>query len=481
MILRLFTPLPTYFADLAEVAHIFFPAAQVVKSELEGCDILHRHAEHHDDTGRWVEDAFTFQGETLRWSTQVLGDKWERKRRRKRGMKQCLYYLLRRCTKTRPPWGSLTGIRPMRLFYDRIARGDKPDTAREALVRLYDLREDRARLLQDTGLTQRGLVEPSQNAVDIYVGIPFCATRCAYCSFFAEAIGKGTKVEPYLAALFTEIEAMAALIREANLAPRALYIGGGTPTALDTASLARLLQKLGSLFPSGMREWTVEAGRPDTIDRDKLSAMRDVGVTRISINPQTMNDETLKVIGRAHTRADTEAAFALAREMGFNNINMDVIAALPGETPEDFFRTLSATLALGPDSLTVHTLARKHGSRFNEFGFDPAPAEVAETMVEMGGECARANGMRPYYLYRQKYVAGNLENVAYAVPGKECLYNVDIMEETTSILAVGAGAISKRVFPGDMRIERAPNVGDVGHYLGRVDEMIERKKKLWGC
>ncbi len=495
MTLRLHTPLAEHFSDIAEVLHVFYPGAEVAHGTPDACDVLHA-CEAWDG---WVTDTFTTVGipggtpfmarnlrlhatadesASFRWTTRIQGDSWEQKRRRKRGLKLCCYYLLRRLTGIEPPWGSLTGIRPTRLFYERLSRGDRMDQAREALIRMFDLREDRAQLLMDTVSSQRGLIDAPANAVDIYVGIPFCATRCAYCSFFAEAVGNGKKVEPYLAALFRELDATAAVVRHASLAPRALYIGGGTPTALSADQLTRLLDRMRALFPQ-VREWTVEAGRPDTIDAAKLAAMRDAGVTRLSVNPQTMNDETLRVIGRAHTERDVRDAFELARNMGFQNINMDVIAALPGETARDFRRTLAGIEALGPDSLTVHTLARKHGSRLNEFGFEPVADDVAEEMVEMGAACAHRMGMRPYYLYRQKYVAGNLENVGYARPGKESLYNIDIMEETTSVLAVGAGAISKRVFPKEARIERAPNVGDVGHYMERVDEMIERKRRLW--
>jgi len=474
MTLSLHTPLDERFSDIAEVIHVFYPDAKVVPAPKDACDMLHEHAQEDG----WSADTFTYAGRTFRWTTRVTGDAWEQKRRVKRGLKQCCYYLLRKVTGETPPWGSLTGIRPTRLFYERLTHGDKPAEAREALIRLFDLREDRAQLLEDTLSVQRALIGAPENAVDVYVGIPFCRTRCAYCSFFSEAVGNGKKVGPYLEALFQEMDAAAGIVSGAGLLPRALYIGGGTPTALTAGQLERLLSRAKSLFP-GVREWTVEAGRPDTIDRDKLSAMRAAGVTRISINPQSMRDETLFVIGRAHTRKQTEDAFHLARRMGFDHINMDVIAALPGETTADFRATLAAIEALSPDSLTVHTLARKRGSRFNEFGFDPTPGDLAEQMVELGAASAHRMGMRPYYLYRQKYVAGNLENVAYAKPGRESLYNIDIMEETVSVLACGAGAISKRIFPKEARIERAPNVGDVGHYIERVDEMIKRKRKLW--
>lgn len=474
MILRLYTNLPDRFADLAEVAHIFFPEAQVVFAERGEAELTHEHREGGD----WAEDACAFSGHTFRWTTRILGDPWERKRRRKRGLKQCCYYLLRQATGISPPWGSLTGIRPTRLFYDRLSQGDRMDEAMQALIRLYDLHEDKAQLLSDTVFVQKGLSSAPENAVDIYAGIPFCTTRCAYCSFFAEAVGNGKKIAPYLDALGRELAAAARCTRRGGLAVRALYVGGGTPTALPARELSALLAELSKRFP-GAKEFTVEAGRPDTLTRDKLCAMRDAGITRISINPQTMNDETLRAIGRAHTAEDTDRAFALARSLGFDNINMDIIAALPGEGTAHFERTLAGIERLSPESLTVHTLARKHGSRLNEVGFVRTPGETAEEMVSMGAAAARRLGMRPYYLYRQKYVAGNLENVAYARPGHECLYNIDIMEETTSVLAIGAGAISKRIFPGESRIERAPNAGDVGHYIARVDEMIERKKKLF--
>lgn len=479
MILRLSTPSRAHFPDIAEVLHIFFPNAEVKPAEPDACDVLHTHSERHDGACGWAEDMFSYEGRTFRWTTRVIGDKWERKRRRKRGLKQCCYYLLRLVTGMAPPWGSLTGIRPTRLFYERLARGEKPDAARDAVIRLFDVREDKAQLVRDTVLTQRGLVGAPPNAADVYVGIPFCKTRCAYCSFFAETVGKGKKIAPYLEALLRELDAVSEIIRAKGLAPRALYVGGGTPTALDAKSLALLLERMAALFPRPL-EWTVEAGRPDTIDEAKLSAMRQAGVTRITVNPQTMNDGTLRVIGRGHTAEDTKRAVRLARAAGFTNINMDVIAALPGEDAEAFLHTLDAVEVLAPDSLTVHTLARKHGSRFNEFGFDPVDAQTAEIMVEMSAGRAKQMGMRPYYLYRQKYVAGNLENVAYAKAGKECLYNVDMMEETVSILSAGAGAVSKRLFPQESRIERVSNVGDVGHYLARVDEMVRRKKRLWG-
>ena len=254
-------------------------------------------------------------------------------------------------------------------------------------------------------------------------------------------------------------------------------MGGGTPTALTAIQMDGLLREANRLFP-GAREWTVEAGRPDTIDRDKLRALQSNGVTRISVNPQTFSDETLRVIGRAHTAAQTVEAYELARSMGFHHINMDLIAALPGETEEDFFRSLARTIELQPESVTVHTLAIKRSSRLHEKGYAQADAEAAARMVDGARRALHEAGYAPYYLYRQKYMAGNLENVGYAKPGCACLYNIDNMEETTRILAHGAGAITKWLFPRERRIERAPNVRNIEQYIGRVDEMAARKRAL---
>jgi oxygen-independent coproporphyrinogen-3 oxidase len=402
----------------------------------------------------------------------------EGKRMRKRAVKTGCYALMKRITGVRPPWGSLTGIRPTRLYYEQLATGATPEQAEAALISLFDLRPDKAALLGEAVRSQRGLTEHEPDAVDIYLGIPFCTTRCAYCSFVSGEIGDGKLVEPYLAALAVELAGAAALVREVGLRTQAIYVGGGTPTALSCVQLARVLEALWNAFP-GAEEWTVEAGRPDTLDADKLAMLRTFPVTRISINPQTLQDATLARIGRAHTGRQTELAYALAREAGFDHINMDLICALPGEDEAAFADTLARAALLEPESLTVHTLALKRASRLRGGAYASCGPDTAQRMVEMGREAARTMGMRAYYLYRQKYMAGNLENVGYAKPGRACRYNIDIMEETTSVLALGAGGISKRVFGAEARIERAPNVSDVGHYVARVEEMIERKRTLW--
>jgi oxygen-independent coproporphyrinogen-3 oxidase len=314
--------------------------------------------------------------------------------------------------------------------------------------------------------------------MDVYIGIPFCTTRCAYCSFSSGEIGDGSLVPPYMAALEKEIRACAGILRDSGRSLRALYVGGGTPTALPEGDFRRLLGWIREVFPDA-RETTVEAGRPDTLTQGKLRAIREAGISRISINPQTMNDRTLQVIGRAHTAQQVRDAYALAREEGIPHINMDVIAGLPGENEADFVRTLEEAVRLHPESLTVHTLAIKRSSRMSLENHPLPDGEMTARMVESGRETAKALGMVPYYLYRQKYMAGNLENTGYALPGHACLYNVDMMEETSHILALGAGGISKRIWPEEGHISRAPNVANIRDYITRIDEMINRKKDLF--
>ena len=389
-----------------------------------------------------------------------------RKRAARRLCRQTLYNLCREVTGIHPPWGSLT---------------DAGLTEDEAVARLsstFDVTEEKALLLRDVARAQRRLPKPDNGQIDVYVGIPFCTTRCAYCSFSSGELGRGKLVEPYLQALFHEMEEGARLLRQAGKKLRAVYVGGGTPTALNEDQLTRLLERLMTLYP-GAGEYTVEAGRPDTITPGKLRAIREAGVGRISINPQTMNDRTLQVIGRAHTAQQVEEAYAMARTEGMGHINMDVIAGLPGEHPEDFARTMEAAVRLHPESLTVHTLAIKRSSRMHLENAPLPDGNEAAAMVRMGLETAQQMGLAPYYLYRQKHMAGNQENVGYALPGHACLYNVDIMEETTHILALGAGGISKRIYPGEGQIGRAPNVSNIELYIARVEEMIGRKRALF--
>lgn len=392
--------------------------------------------------------------------------------------RQTLYDLLRKETGIHPPWGSMTGIRPTHLMYEALNEGMSMADAQEHLVHQFDVAPEKAALLAELVSVQQQLPPPGDDWMDVYIGIPFCTTRCTYCSFSSGELGDGHLVAPYLTALFREMDACAQLLRDAGKKLRAVYVGGGTPTSLNEEQLPRLLEKMMQCFPCAM-EYTVEAGRPDTLTLPKLEAIRSAGVQRISINPQTMNDKTLRVIGRAHTAQQVEEAYAMARTANIHHINMDVIAGLPGENIDDFARTMDAALRLKPESLTVHTLAIKRSSRLHLENAPLPDGETASRMVQLGLDTAHQLGMRPYYLYRQKYMAGNQENVGYALPGHACQYNVDIMEETTHILALGAGGISKRVYPEEGHIGRAPNVSNIEQYIARVKEMIGRKKALF--
>ena len=477
----IFAPDPALANDIADVARIFYGPVQYEAATPEGgqdADVRVRLTETQAD-GRLVmaaraDGAISGEG---RFEAVLQGDALERKRVRKRAAKLAVYRILRTATGVRPPWGALTGIRPTRLVYQRMEGGASLDEALDWLGDTFDVTESRRALLRETVGVQQTLPPPRQDQAEIYVGIPFCVTRCAYCSFSSGEIGDGRLTGPYMDALIREIDRTRALMDRTGLTPSTVYIGGGTPTSLPFAALRRLMQALAPWTPG--REFTVEAGRPDTIDRDKLRLFLDSGVTRISVNPQSFHDVTLQRIGRAHTAAQTVEAYALARAMGFNDINMDLIAGLPGEDEEMFRQSLAEAARLGPDSLTVHSLAIKHASTLHLYGAPLPDGAMTARMVEAGADCARRLGLRPYYLYRQKYMAGALENVAYARPGAECLYNVRMMEETGHVLALGAGAISKRVAPAGGKIVRAPNVGNIEEYIRRVDEMAERKETLW--
>ena len=476
--IRLITDAPQFFSDLGDVLRLFYGDVQI--SLTEGDTVFeHRFT---DDGGVWT-DRWAHDGRAHTLSRPAFdGTPVEVKRLRKRQVKLCLYDLLKDLTGAQPPWGSLTGIRPTRLLYEAMEAGDTLPQAVETVQSAYDVSPEKARLLGDIAEMQRGIRDARADQFDLYIGIPFCRTRCSYCSFSSGELGDGRRVGPYVDALLREIALCRDLMSEAGMTLRAGYVGGGTPTAIPCGELSRILDAAQAAFPTAV-EWTVEAGRPDTIDREKLVMLREHGIGRISVNPQTFNDETLRRIGRAHTGAETLAAYQLARSLGFEDINMDLIAALPGETVEDFRHTLDVVQELRPDSVTVHSLAIKRSSRLHEQltvagGHTQTHAEGAAQMIDEARQRLMADGYRPYYLYRQKYMAGNLENVGYALPGKACLYNIGNMEETVSVLALGAGAISKWLFDRALRIERAPNVRNIDEYIARVDEMAARKRAV---
>ena len=473
------TPFEGFMNDIADVVRLFYgEGAAVTMSEEHDAELVHM---HEQDGNTWIEGFALSMGADVK-TKALRGDAYtcgglEEKRQLKRLIKRCCYLLMKEHTGRQPAWGSLTGIRPTRLYYQQMESGKSRAEARAALGDLFDLSGEKLDLLDEIIDAQDGLIARPQNACDLYIGIPFCTTRCAYCSFSSGEIGNGKLVEPYLDALFHEIDLCSEMAREMGLDIRIGYIGGGTPSSLTTPQLDRLLCHMHDRF-GRLEELTVEAGRPDTLDREKLAMLRSHPVTRISINPQTMNDETLRLIGRAHTAQQTIDCYHMARELGFDDINMDVIAALPGEDYGMFAHTLDVIRNLNPDSLTVHTLAIKRSSKLHEQKYQQQEEDVAR-MVALGRETAHAMGMRAYYLYRQKYMAENLENVGYARPQSICRYNIDNMEETTSVLALGAGGISKCVMRQEEKILRAPNIANIEQYIERVDEMAARKREAF--
>ncbi len=379
------------------------------------------------------------------------------------------------------PWGNLTGIRPTKLSMGMLAEGKKDEEIVAWLKETHAVSEEKAWLSIDIARREKAILDRihSENGYSIYIGIPFCPTTCLYCSFTSYPIAVWRKrVKEYLQALFREIDFVSKVYKNKIL--DTVYIGGGTPTALEAEELDHLLQHVHNRFDfRQVKELTVEAGRADSITREKLAVLKKNGVTRISVNPQTMKDETLKYIGRQHTVTQVKDAFWLAREVGFDNINMDIILGLPEELEADVQHTIDEIVQLNPDSLTVHSLAIKRASKLSQWIEENGIATLHNTdsTMEIARKGAYALNMKPYYLYRQKNMSGNFENVGYAREGKYGIYNILIMEEKQTIVACGAGSVSKRVYP-DGRIERSENVKDVAQYIERIGEMIERKKHL---
>lgn len=416
-------------------------------------------------------------------------------------IKTALYSLLAELTGESLPWGTLTGIRPVKLAEMLLAEGNTAKEAEALLQERYLTSREKASLAVEIAERERRLLAgfPYRKGFSLYVGIPFCPTTCLYCSFTSYPISKWRdRAWEYLEDLALELQQVRRMQEtEGSLLYgkplQTIYVGGGTPTSLDEAQLRKLLSEITGTFDlSGLREFTVEAGRPDSITEGKLAALRDFSVDRISINPQTMNQKTLDLIGRRHTVEDVKEAFAAARAAGFDNINMDMIVGLPKEDLEDVAHTLSEIRALGPDSLTVHALAVKRAARLNTEGNAWAhlaragKAEAAE-MTALSEQTAEALGLKPYYLYRQKNMAGNQENVGYAAEGKENLYNILMMEELHTVVGCGAGASTKAVVENEdpglyggnaFRVERFENIKNVAEYLPRIQELLEKKEKF---
>ena len=387
------------------------------------------------------------------------------------------------------PWGYLTGVRPSKIAYTLLEKGADRGQILEEFTKKHLVSEKKAQLALQVAQTEKSILEKMdyKNGYSLYIGIPFCPTTCLYCSFTSYSLAAyQSKVQPYLEALLKEMKYVSEAMRGRRL--DTVYFGGGTPTTLSAGQLDMLLTELERQFDlSACRELTVEAGRPDSITYEKLCVLKAHHVDRISINPQTMNQQTLDLIGRRHTVEQIEEAFALAGKAGLDNINMDLILGLPGENKEMVQHTLEKIKALAPESLTVHSLAIKRAAALNIWRekYLDLQMDNSDEIVSMAADYAHQMGHQPYYMYRQKNMAGNFENVGYSKPGLECIYNILIMEEKQTIIAMGAGASTKIVFQNETeggqagRIERIENVKDVTNYIQRIDEMIERKRKFF--
>lgn len=406
----------------------------------------------------------------------------------KRDVTKKVYQFLSKQTGQELAWGMLTGVRPTKLVMQKIEQGMTKEEIFDFLKEQYCVGDKKAQIAYEIACREKALLDQldCKNGYSLYAGIPFCPSICSYCSFSSSPIAEWKdQVDCYLDAMIKELKATAKLMQGKTL--DTVYIGGGTPTTLEADQLDRLLGTIRENFDlEHVLEFTVEAGRPDSITKEKLEVLRSHGISRISINPQTMKQETLEIIGRHHTVEQTIQSFLTARELGFDNINMDLIVGLPNENLEDVRHTMEQLEKLQPDNVTVHSLAIKRAARLNMFKEDYTSLKMENTWehIEVTADYCKRMGLQPYYLYRQKNMAGNFENVGYAKEGKAGIYNILIMEEKQTIVACGAGASTKRVWntpnpDGTHRIERCENVKDVALYIERIDEMIERKKRLF--
>lgn len=409
------------------------------------------------------------------YNTQNLSARAE-----KRAIKTAIYRLLKETTGISPKWGLLTGIRPTKTINELLDKGYTKEQCLQYLTQNYDVCQAKANLTFEVAQEERKILLQNQpDEISVYIGIPFCPTKCLYCSFTSYPLAQyKNKVEDYLNTLIKEMSYAAQYAKKQKV--KTIYIGGGTPTSLNEEQLKKLLYYVKEYFyQECTKEFTVEAGRPDTITKEKLKILKQFDVDRISINPQTMNQKTLELIGRKHTVEEIKKVFWTAREIGHKNINMDLILGLPKETIQDVETTMQEIQKLSPDAVTVHTLAVKRASRLKE-NFDLyslTEVQEMEEMITLSQNYTFLMGMKPYYMYRQKNMIGNFENVGYCKPNKEGIYNIQIMEEKQTILALGAGASTKLYYASNNQVERIFNVKSVEDYIARIDEMIERKKQ----
>lgn len=452
------TDLQDLLSDLKEVENLF--------SGGDEFRIRHRFSASENK----LTNTVTVNGQTYAFGNYVgaLSDKIVEKRIVKRYAKLSLYKALSTFTGKNMPWGALTGIRPTKLAYQQL---EQTGEFKDFFTSVMKVSDQKTLLTQSVLDSQKGIYQKNDDNTDFFVFIPFCPSRCKYCSFISADINHAKKfLDVYVDTLVKEIEDSAYLIRKL----RSIYIGGGTPVSLPNDKLIKVLTAI-SKINTGV-EYTVEAGRPDAINKENLAILKDFGVTRICVNPQTFSDKTLKLLGRNHTVNDIYDKYHLAKDKF--DINMDLIAGLQGENFEDFKSSITQAINLDPENITVHTLCVKKGSSLAEETQRLTAGEV-ENMVEYAHSALSEAGYNPYYLYRQKYMAGNLENTGYTKQGKACIYNVDVMEEISQNVACGANAVSKRVFNGGERIERLASPKDIQTYLSKADLILQKKKEFF--
>ena len=435
---------------------------------------------HRGNTWLTATAKITLEGKTATASRRIKASE-ETVRLRRRALQQSYYLAARQLLPEVPAWGALAGVRPTKITTKHMLEGGTPKSADKLLKDVYYVTEDRRKLAVDCSLSTVRAAELLQDSdLSVYIGIPFCPTRCAYCSFVSRTIGKKTELlEPYLEALLQEIQLTGKLLKDSGKQVRTLYIGGGTPTTLSTPQMIRLLDAIHASFDlSRCLEFTVEGGRPDTLDAEKLLAIRTHGADRMSINPQTMEDAVLRACGRIHKTEDILRAYDQAVDAGFSAINMDLIAGLPLDTLEGFCRSLDAVGNLRPANITVHTLALKKGADLFERRDNLPDADTVRKMVAYANQSLRAWGYKPYYLYRQKYMSGSFENVGWSRDGLDCLYNIYMMEEVHTILSLGGGGMNKVNLP-DGSLRRFHNPKFPEQYIEMLDSVLEQKRELF--
>lgn len=482
--IRIDSDLPEFYNDISEEVRLFFGRETITEAQEEepADDVRTLRVRHSfDQDGTVFSACAEWEGQTLSQSAELPPDEnaLVRKRLIKRCLKSTVFRLLKANCGTETPWGSLTGVRPSKLFRE-LAETCGTEGAARTLSETYDVSSDKIRLSEEIYHIQKPVIDSaSERDIDVYVNIPFCVSKCLYCSFPSRVLKEGSsELDDYLNILEKDIRFGGNIVSATGRRVRAVYIGGGTPTVLSATQLERLLLMIADAYAVRGLEYTVESGRPDTITEQKLRIMKKHGVTRISINPQTMNAETLVRMGRSHTPDQITDAFRMARDAGFDDINMDLIAGLPGEDLKDFTASLSAVMLLEPDDITVHSLALKRSATLFQTDFALNERETA-SMIALSQEELPKKGYLPYYMYRQKYMSGNLENIGYARPGKLCVYNIDMMEETAQIMSHGACAVSKRIYDSENRIERIFHPKDVTTYAAKLDQVNLQKQTLF--